>query len=196
MNLVADIPMNETLELLARRRSLPPMGLAAPGPDADQLAALLKLAARVPDHGKLAPWRFIVIEGSARDRLGAVALAIKLETTPELDGAARQAELTRFSRAPLVIAVVSRAAPHVKIPEWEQVLSAGAVCMNLIVAAKAMGFASTWITEWCAYDGKFRDGLGLAAHERIAGFVHVGSATFAPEDRVRPDMDAIVSRFA
>ena len=187
--------MNETLELLARRRSLPPVGLAAPGPDADQLATLLKLSARVPDHGKLAPWRFIVIEGPARERLGAMALEIKLVMSPDLDDDARQAELTRFSRAPLVIAVVSRAAPHVKIPQWEQVLSAGAACMNLIVAAKAMGFAATWLTEWCAYDGTFRASLGLAAHEKIAGFVHVGRPTFTPEDRVRPDMDAIVSRF-
>jgi nitroreductase len=188
--------MNETLDLLARRRSVPPIGLAAPGPGADQLATLLQLAARVPDHGKLAPWRFIVIEGEARQKLGALALAIKLEAAPDLDEKARQEELTRFARAPLVIAVVSRAAPHVKIPEWEQVLSAGAVCMNLIVAAKAMGFGATWITEWCAYDGKFREGLGLARHEKIAGFVHLGRPTFAPEDRVRPVMDEIVSRFA
>ena len=187
--------MNETLDLLARRRSLPPLGLAGPGPDAAELATLLKLAARVPDHGKLAPWRFVVIEGRARERLGHMALEIKLAASPGLEEAARQTELTRFSRAPLVIAVVSRAAPHVKIPEWEQVLSAGAVCMNLIVAARAMGFAATWLTEWCAYDAQFREGLGLAAHEKIAGFLHVGRATFAPDDRVRPDMDAIVSRF-
>ena len=187
--------MNETLELLARRRSSPPVSLAAPGPDADQLAALLKLAARVPDHGKLAPWRFIVVEGEARRRLGALSLAIKSETSSDLDEAAREAELTRFARAPLVIAVVSRAAPHAKIPEWEQVLSAGAVCMNMIVVANAMGFAATWLTEWCAYDGKFRERLGLAPHEKIAGFVHIGRATFAPEDRVRPVMEEIVSRF-
>ena len=188
--------MNETLELLARRRSLPPIGLGAPGPDAEQLATLLKLAARVPDHGKLAPWRFIVIEGEARDRLGAMALVIRLATSPDLDDEARQTERTRFARAPLVVAVVSRAAPHVKIPEWEQVLSSGAVCMNLIIAAKAMGFGATWLTEWCAYDGQFRAGIGLAPAEKIAGFVHIGQATFAPEDRVRPEMDAIVSRFA
>ncbi len=192
----APVPMNETLDLLRRRRSLPPAAMAAPGPDAGELAELLKLAARVPDHGKLAPWRFIVIEGEGRERLGRLALDVKLGQGAGLDEAARQAELTRFSRAPLVIAVVSRAAPHVKIPEWEQVLSAGAVCMNLIVAAKAMGFAATWITEWCAYDENFRQGLGLAAHERIAGFVHIGRATLTPDDRVRPVMDEIVSRFA
>ena len=194
--LSAEPQMNETLDLLASRRSLPPAALAGPGPNDDELATLLKLGARTPDHGKLAPWRFIVIEGQGRDRLGRLALEIKRAAASDLDEAAERLELTRFTRAPLVIAVVSRAAPHVKIPEWEQVLSAGAVCMNLIVAAKAMGFSAAWVTEWCAYDASFRDRLGLAAHEKIAGFVHVGRATFAPEDRVRPDMAEIVSRFS
>jgi nitroreductase len=188
--------MNETLDLLARRRSLKPAALAAPGPDAEATLALLTLAARVPDHGKLAPWRFIVIEGEGRERLGRIALELRLADKPDLDDSGREAELTRFSRAPLVVAVVSRAAPHAKIPEWEQVLSAGAACMNLIVAAKAMGFAAAWLTEWCAYDSRFRERLGLAPHEKIAGFVYLGRATFEPEDRVRPVMEEIVSRFA
>ncbi len=187
--------MNETIDLLARRRSLPPVNLASPGPNAEELAILLEIAARVPDHGKLAPWRFIVIEGSARGRAGRLALEVKLAEQPDLDEPSREAELGRFSRAPLVVAVVSRAAPHVKIPEWEQVLSAGAACMNLTVAANAMGFGSAWITEWCAYDAVFRARFGLAAHERIAGFVHIGAPTIRPEDRVRPDMEAIVTRF-
>lgn len=188
--------MNSTLDLLARRRSLPPVLLASPGPTADQLDAILKLAARVPDHGKLAPWRFIVIEGDARKKAGETALAVKLAQNPDLDAVSREAELTRFSRAPLVVVVVSRAAPHAKIPEWEQVLSAGAVCMNLIVAAKALGFSATWLTEWAAYDADFRARLGLAAHERVAGFLHVGTPTQQPEDRVRPEMSEIVSRFS
>ena len=186
--------MNETLDLLARRRSLPPVNLASPGPDAEQLATLLKLAARVPDHGKLAPWRFLVIEGEARAKAGEMALDVKLAQRPDLDAPGREAELARFTRAPLVVTVISRAAPHIKVPEWEQVLSAGAVCMNLIVAAKALGFVATWLTEWCAYDAAFRARLGLAEHERIAGFMHIGTPGIEPEDRVRPDMNAIVTR--
>jgi nitroreductase len=188
--------MNPTLELLARRRSLPPIGLGAPGPRDEDLALLLRLASRVPDHGKLAPWRFVVIEGAMREKLGRLALEIKLLATPDLDEAARSVELGRFARAPLVVAVISRAAPHVKIPEWEQVLSAGAVCMNMIVAAKAMGFGATWLTEWCAYDANFRERFGLAPHERIAGFVHIGRPTYDAEDRVRPELETIVTRYA
>ena len=188
--------MNSTLDLLARRRSLPPIGLGAPGPNAEELSLMLKLAARVPDHGKLAPWRFIVIEELGREKLGRLALELKLAATPDLDAAAQAAELGRFTRAPLVVAVISRAAPHAKIPEWEQLLSAGAVCMNLTIGANAMGFGSSWLTEWCAYDADFRAGLGLATHERIAGFVHIGRPAYDPEDRVRPALETIVTHYA
>jgi nitroreductase len=169
-----------------------PAFLTGPAPDAETLQMLLRLASRVPDHGKLAPWRFLVIAGAARERAGRLALELKLADNPALDAGAREAELTRFARAPLVIAIVSRAAPHVKIPEWEQVLSAGAAAMALTVAANALGFACAWLTEWCAYDSRFRDGLGLAAHERVAGFLHVGRASVAPEDRPRPPLADIV----
>jgi nitroreductase len=187
--------MNETIELLARRRSLPPVNLASPGPNGVQLSTILKLAARVPDHGKLAPWRFIVIEAEGAERAGRLALEVRLGEKPDLDAASSEAELSRFTRAPLVVAVVSRATPHAKIPEWEQMLSAGAVCMNLIVAARALGFGSAWVTEWCAYSADFRAELGLAEHERIAGFIHMGTPTLHPEDRVRPDLADIVTRF-
>ena len=187
--------MNETIELLARRRSLPPVNLASPGPNGVQLSTILKLAARVPDHGKLAPWRFIVIEAEGAERAGRLALEVRLGEKPDLDAASSEAELGRFTRAPLVVAVVSRAAAHAKIPEWEQLLSAGAVCMNLIVAARALGFGSAWVTEWCAYSADFRAELGLAGHERIAGFLHIGTPTLHPEDRVRPDLADIVTRF-
>jgi nitroreductase len=112
-----------------------------------------------------------------------------------LEEAARAEELRRFARAPLVVAVVSRAAPHFKIPEWEQILSAGAVCMNMIVAARALGFSATWLTEWMAYDGRFRAAIGLAEHERIAGFLHIGRATAVIEDRPRPPLAEIVTNF-
>jgi nitroreductase len=187
--------MNETLALLSRRRSVGPAFLEGPAPDAAALETLLRLASRVPDHGKLAPWRFIVIQGEGAAKAGRLALDLRLQEKPDLDEAGRAAELARFSRSPLVIAVVSRAAPHAKIPEWEQVLSAGASCMALEVAAAAIGLASTWLTEWCAYDERFRAALGLLAHERIAGFMHIGRAKQPPEDRPRPALDAIVTHF-
>jgi len=187
--------MNETIRLLARRRSLAPANLTGPGPSAAELETLLTIASRVPDHGKLAPWRFIVFSGEARQRAGRTALQIKLVDDPSLGEAQRSAELGRFSAAPLVVAVVSRAAPHVKIPEWEQVLSAGAVCMNLTVAANALGYATTWLTEWCAYDRRFATAIGLSDHERIAGFIHIGRARLEPQDRPRPPLAEIVTTF-
>jgi len=188
--------MNETIRLLKRRRSLKPANLAGPGPSPAELETLLTIASRVPDHGKLAPWRFIVFEGAARDRAGRIAADIKLTDNSSLDEASRAAELGRFGLAPLVVAVVSRAAPHVKIPEWEQQLSAGAVCMNLEIAANALGYGSTWLTEWCAYDRRFAAAIGLADHERIAGFIHIGRPTVAAEDRPRPAVAEIVTFFA
>jgi nitroreductase len=187
--------MNETIALLRRRRSLPPQGMTGPGPTPDEIETLLTIASRVPDHGKLAPWRFLVFEGAARDKAGAIAAEILKRDDPALSEARRQAELTRFSRAPLVIAVISRAGPHVKIPEWEQVLSAGAVCMNLVTAANAMGYVTAWLTEWCAYDRRFCEAIGLGVSEKIAGFVHIGRPNMVSEDRPRPALADIISRF-
>jgi nitroreductase len=187
--------MNDTISLLERRRSVPPPTMTGPGPTADELTTILTVASRVPDHGKLAPWRFVVFEGRARERASRLALEIRLADRPDLDEAAQAEESLRFVRAPLVVAVVSRAAPHPKIPEWEQVLSAGAVCMNMIVAARALGFSATWLTGWMAYDGRFRAAIGLADHERIAGFLHVGRATVAIEDRPRPPLAEIITIF-
>jgi len=186
--------MNDTIALLKRRRSAPPAVMTGPGPTPEELTTILSIASRVPDHGKLAPWRFVVFEGGARDRAGRIALDIRLADQPDLDEGAKAEELRRFTRAPLVVAVVSRAAPHVKIPEWEQILSAGAACMNLIVAACALGFSATLLTEWPAYDARFRAAIGLAEHERIAGFIHIGKAV-AIEDRPRPPLSEIVTTF-
>jgi nitroreductase len=186
---------NETIALLKRRRSLPPQGMKGPGPSPAEVELMLTIAARVPDHGKLAPWRFILFEGLARERAGAIAATLLSQDDPSLPEARLQAERTRFSRAPLVVGVVSRATPHVKIPEWEQQLSAGAVCMSLVISANALGFVTAWLTEWCAYDRRFCAAIGLAPRERIAGFVHIGRANMASEDRPRPDLAAIVSRF-
>jgi nitroreductase len=186
--------MTETLNLLRTRRSVAPHLMTGPGPTPAELDSLLAIAARVPDHGKLAPWRFVVIEGQARDRLGAIAAEIFLSANPAADAERLAVERGRFSRAPLVVAVVSAAAPHVKIPEWEQVLSAGAVCLNLVIAANAKGFVTAWLTEWPAYDRAFLDRFGLSPHEKIAGFIHIGHGT-PPEDRVRPVMADIVTHW-
>jgi nitroreductase len=187
--------LTDALALMQRRRSVAPVQLEGPGPSPSELETLLKLASRVPDHGKLAPWRFLVFQGEGAARAGAIALELKLEVQPDLDAAGRQAEAERFTRSPLVIGVVSRAAPHVKIPEWEQVLSAGASAMALEIAASALGFASTWLTEWIAYDARFAARVGLAPHERFAGFIHIGRPKSPPQDRPRPALQEIVTHF-
>lgn len=187
--------MPDALDLLRTRRSFKPLELIAPVPDAAQIETILTIASRVPDHGKLAPWRFVIFEGEACVRAGQ-ALATLVKQDDSVAGEARiDAELTRFTRAPLSIMVVSRAAPHVKIPEWEQLLSAGAACMNLLMAVHALGFAGNWVTEWVAYDARARAVLGLADHERIAGIIQIGTPTKPPEDRPRPALADIVTRF-
>lgn len=184
-----------TLDLLRRRRSVPPQFLAEPGPTPAELDALLAAAARVPDHGKIVPWRFIVFEGEGRARAGEALAGVVLADDPAASPERLAAERGRLAQAPLVIAIVSRAAPHAKIPEWEQVLSAGAVAMTLTVAAVSLGYATSWLTEWPTYDARARAALGLLAGETLAGFVHIGTPTLQPEDRVRPVMADIVTRF-
>jgi nitroreductase len=181
--------------LLQTRRSLKPVELVGPGPSPADLDTLLTIASRVPDHGKLTPWRFIVFEGESRLKAGEAIVAAFVAKYPDSKPEQIEFERRRLARAPLVIAVVSRAAPHVKIPEWEQVLSSGAAAMSLVIAAHALGFGATWITEWYAYDRSVLDALGLGPHEKIAGFVHVGRPTQAPDDRPRPALADIVTRF-
>ncbi len=187
--------MRDALNLLKTRRSVKPVELAGPGPSAAELETLLTVASRVPDHGKLVPWRFIVFDGDARLRAGKAIAAAFGAKYPDAKPEQVEFEGRRLARAPLVIAVVSRAAPHVKIPEWEQVLSAGAAAMSLVFAAHALGFAANWITEWYAYDRSVLDALGLAPHEKIAGFVHIGRPAQPVEDRPRPPLSAIVTRY-
>jgi nitroreductase len=188
--------MPDALDLLARRRSVKPSDLGAPGPSPEQLDTLLTIASRVPDHGKLTPWRFVVFEGAARETAGAAIAEVFASDHPEADSDRLAIERTRLARAPVVVAVVSRASTHPKIPEWEQVLSAGAAAMSLVVAAHALGFAANWITEWYAYDRRVLERFGLAANERVAGFVHIGTPANPPEDRPRPPLESIVSRFS
>lgn len=186
--------MNDMLDLLKSRRSVAPHLMSGPGPDAAELETLLTIASRVPDHGKLAPWRFIVIEGEARHRLGKLIGTLHASLHPDAKPETTEIERGRLARAPLVIAVISTAGPHVKIPEWEQILSAGAVCMNLTIAANAMGFVTAWLTEWFGYHRDFLDALGVRETERLAGFVHIGRAAEKPQDRPRPQLDEIVTR--
>lgn len=173
---------------LATRRSIPAYQMREPGPKRAELEEILRLASRVPDHGKLAPWRFVVYRGAERARLGAELLALRLQVEPGLSAELIEVERTRFTRAPVVIAVVSKAAPHVKIPEWEQVMSAGALCLNLLFAANAMGYVANWLTEWFAFDERAYPLLGFQPGERVAGFIHIGSTDFPVVERPRPDL--------
>lgn len=184
------------LDLLLSRRSGSPKAMAAPGPSPAQLDVILTAAARVPDHGKLAPWRFVVFEGDARRAFGDVLAEALTQEAPEQATAERlETERKRFERAPVVIAVVSRVREGLPIPVWEQELSAGAVCMNLLLAAHASGFVAGWVTEWCAYSPGVGAALALGAGERIAGFVYIGTTAKVLEDRPRPPLETIVSRW-
>lgn len=187
--------MPDAIELLKTRRSVKPMELQEPGPSAAQLETLLTVASRVPDHGKLAPWRFVVFDGDSRMKAGEKIAGIFKTNNPAATTEQIDFERNRLARAPLVVAVVSRAGPHAKIPEWEQLLSSGAAAMNLVIAANALGFGASWLTEWYAYDRKVLDALGLAPNEKIAGFVHIGTADTLPADRERPALSAVVRRY-
>ena len=187
--------MTDTLSLLKLRRSVPPQFLTAPGPDGAQLDELLAIAARVPDHGKLAPWRFIVFKGAAREEAAEIVARIYREKNPQASEDQVEFERKRLLHAPVIVAVVSRAREHAKIPLWEQELSAGAVCMNMLVAAYAMGYAGSWLTNWFSFDRQVLSAFGLADDERIAGFVHLGTPTAPITDRDRPVMADIVSYY-
>jgi len=184
-------PSQATLDLLARRRSSSAQTLVGPGPDADQLADLLRIAARAPDHGKLTPWRFVVLQGEAKDRFVAALRALApTQANPEK----AQTVLAKIANPPLTVAVIC--APKVgPKPVWEQELSAGAVCTLLLVAAEAMGFGANWITDWYAYDTAALKLLGAGEGEKVAGFVQLGSCSEVPLERVRPVLDEIVTHW-
>jgi nitroreductase len=185
-----------TLELLLKRRSVKPVMMTEPGPTLAQLHTILTVAARVPDHKKLVPWRFIIFEGEARADFGRVLLKALQAEEREAPSAARlEMERTRLVRAPTVVAVISRVTANAAAPEWEQVLSCGAACFNLCLAANALGFGTSWITEWYSYSRTVQAALGLARHERVAGFIYIGTAKEQQPDRDRPELHQIVSRW-
>ncbi len=192
----ADLAHVAALQMLLARRSVKPIHMAAPGPTPHELDTILTAAARVPDHKKLTPWRFIVFDGDARAAFGAVlADACKAEDAVPPSDVRLDTERNRFLRAPVVVGVVSRIAEVPGAPEWEQVLSCGAACMNLCLTANALGFGTSWLTEWYSYSPHVARALKLATNERLAGFVYIGTATERQPDRDRPTLSSIVSRW-
>jgi nitroreductase len=181
-------PSPGTLAFLSRRRSASAATLGEPGPTETELRTLLTLAARVPDHGKLAPWRFVVLSGEGKSAFVARLEAIA-STRP--DGDRLIAKLAKLRIPPLSVAVVSRYSPG-EIPEWEQRLSAGAVCTLMLVAAQALGYGANWITDWYSYDAETMGVLGLGSGEKVAGFIHLGTPAEPPLERVRPEVAPLV----
>ena len=174
--------MPDAIDLLKTRRSIKPRDMSGPGPSPAELDTILTIGARVPDHGKLAPWRFIVFEGDARVRAGEVIAKVFARKNPNATAAEIDVEKRRLTDAPLVIGVVSFTRPHPKVPPWEQELSAGASSMNIVTAATALGYGACWLTGWFAFDRDVLDGLGLKADEKLAGLIYIGTPS-KPERR-------------
>ena len=188
-----NLPAPAAISLLLSRRSGSAKTMGKPGPSKKQLDQILAAGGRAPDHGKLFPWRFIVFEGKGQERIGDI-LAEAMEADGERDKQVEE-ERVRFLRAPVVVGVISRVREQHKIPVWEQELSAGAVCQNILIAATALGFVGNWLTEWYAYHPMVKERLGLKPGERVAGFIYIGTPTDALEERPRPEMGEIVTYF-
>ncbi len=184
--------LTSTLSLLETRRSGRPRDLVAPGPTPEELQRILAIATRTPDHGKLAPWRFVHVAQDQRAAFAALLDAAYRIDRPE-PGRLEVEANERFARqAPELVVALSRPTPDHKIPVWEQELSCGAACMNLLIAAHAMGYAAGWVTGWAAYSDAVRDALG-APGERIAGFIFIGTPGAELEERPRPDPASVIS---
>lgn len=177
----------EAWEFLQHRLSVPSRLLGEPGPDPSQLQALLELAVRVPDHGRLTPWRFVRVAGPARQALGERLVAIALTRDPHADAATLEKDRQRFSHAPVVLAVIASIVRGHKVPEQEQLLSAGLAAYNLLLGAQALGFGAQWLTGWAAYDAAVGALFGLATNESIVAFVHIGTPSEPASERLRPD---------
>lgn len=184
------------LAALDQRRSTPSLQLGEPGPDAATVLRMLHSAVRVPDHGKLVPFRFIAIEGQARHALGEVLAARALQREPQAPTAAIDKDRSRFAHAPLVLAVVARLHPdNPKVPEIEQWMTTGSVCFALLQAAQALGFGAQWLTGWAAFDADIAATLGLGEHEHVAGFIHIGTPKIDVPERERPDPAALLTHW-
>lgn len=183
----------ELQDRLARRRSAPAQALIEPGPSHAEIKRILTLGARTPDHGKLFPWRFVVMGPQSRADLAA-KLAPLAERQPDPGKAAKV--LSKLTAAPVTILVVSKPVASPKVPKWEQRLSAGAVCMNIEHAADALGYSASWITDWYSYDAKAKALYGVSEDERVAGFIHLGTLAEAPLERPRPDLSTLTDWLA
>ena len=183
---------NPIIDHLLTRRSVSANSLGEPGPSDSEIVQILTAAVRVPDHKKLAPWRFLLFQGEARRAFGEVLAEICKAEEKDPGQFRLETEAKRFLRAPLVIAVISRVVKNPAAPEWEQVLSAGAACQNLLIAATALGYGAQWITEWYGYSQGVRAALNFAGNERVAGFVYIGTAKERPDERERPSLADIV----
>ena len=185
---------NDTSSLLAflkSRKSASAKTLSTPGPSPSQLDEMLQLCVRVPDHGKLAPWRFVIFAGEARAKIGTAFAQRWAVLNPSHGAESLDFQAKLFTRAPVVVVVISTAAPHPKIPLWEQQMSAAAVCFNLVMAAQAHGFDAQWQSDWVAYDAVTMAAIGCVGDERIAGLIYMGTSTVPLEDRPRPDAAAL-----
>lgn len=190
------MPVNAALrDYFLTRRSVGMAFLKEPGPTAAELRDILLIATRVPDHGKLVPWRLIVIAGQDRIKAGAKLAEIALRKNPALDEPSLEIERNRFMPAPLTIGVIFTHKKSEKAPEMEQLLSAGNVCHNLLNGAHAMGYAATWVTRWFAFDAEAQQMLGAKGGERFVGFIHIGTPASLPEERERPPLESVVSRW-
>ena len=184
------------IDFLLTRNSAPIHELKEPAPSDAQIATLIRIASRVPDHGRMEPWRFILYRGEAREKVGRMLAELAEKREGPLSDVRREKELTRFSRAPLVVGVVSAPRQNPKIPDWEMQLSGGASAMNLVIAANAVGYGANWITNWYAYDEEGRRLLGLAPHERVIGFVHIGTFDGMVSERRRPDTSKLYADYS
>lgn len=190
------MPANaQLLDYLKNRRSVGIAFLRDPGPTPAQLQDILTIGTRVPDHGKLVPWRLVIFEGDARERAGQRLADLVKARRPDIDAASLDQERRQFLPAPLTIGVIHSPKPSTKSPELEQLLSAGAVCFNLLNAAFAVGLAASWVTRWFAFDPEAQQLLGARGGERFLGFVHIGTAATIPEDRERPVPESVVTRW-
>jgi len=190
-------PNKAVTEFLKNRRSNLAKAMGEPGPSSGQIQDLLAIAARVPDHRKLSPWRFLIFEGQARTDFGQHIGAAFMKANPEAPQDRIDFEVQRFMRAPVVIGVISapKTCPR-GTPEWEQVLSSAVVCYNLCLAAQAAGFGAQWLTEWYAYDPQVQAALGLSGGEKVAGFIYIGTPQMPSTERIRPDVAVLKQNWA
>lgn len=184
------------IDFMLSRISPPIHELKEPAPSDSEIETMIRVATRVPDHGRLEPWRFILYRGAARERIGEMLADLAEKRDGPLPEGRRNQERARFSRAPLVIGVVFTPKDHPKIPEWEMFLSGGAAAMSLVLAANALGYATNWITNWYSDTEEGRRILGLAPQERVVGFVHIGTFAGTVPERPRPDVAKVYSDYA